>query len=103
MRQWTVGDNLSCMTQKSFADLSWEQKDKKTRRERFLGEMELVVPWKELVKLIVPVAPRVEPGPSGGRPAYSVEVMLRIYLCQTWYNLSDDGMEDTLYDSTGVV
>ena len=41
------------MTQKSFADLSWEQKEKKTRRERFLGEMELVVPWKELVKLIV--------------------------------------------------
>jgi hypothetical protein len=45
----------------------------------------------------------VEPGPSGGRPAYPVEVMLRIYLCQTWYNLSDDVMEDTLYDSTGVV
>ncbi len=44
MRQWTVADNLSGMTQKSFADLSWEQKDKKTRRERFLGEMELVVP-----------------------------------------------------------
>lgn len=102
MRQWTVTDNLSGMTQKSFADLSWEQKEKKTRRERFLGEMELVVPWKELVKLIVPVAPRVEPGPSGGRPAYPVEVMLRIYLCQTWYNLSDDGMEDTLYDSESV-
>jgi IS5 family transposase len=102
MRQWTVADNLSGMTQKSFADLSWEQKDKKTGRERFLGEMELVVPWKELVKLIVPVAPRVEPGPSGGRPAYPVEVMLRIYLCQTWYNLSDDGMEDTLYDSESV-
>ena len=49
MRQWIVADNLSGMTQKSFADLSWEQKDKKTRRERFLGEMELVVPWKELV------------------------------------------------------
>ena len=87
------------MTQKTFADLNWEQKYKKTRRERFLGEMELAVPWKELVKLIVPVAPRSEPGPSGGRPAYPVEVMLRIYLCQTWYNLSDDGIEDTLYDS----
>jgi hypothetical protein len=32
MRQWIVADNLSGMTQKSFADLSWEQKDKKTRR-----------------------------------------------------------------------
>ena len=94
-----VTDNLSRMTQKTFADLNWEQKYKKTRRERFLGEMELAVPWKELVKLIVPVAPRSEPGPSGGRPAYPVEVMLRIYLCQTWYNLSDDGIEDTLYDS----
>ena len=85
-----VTDNLSRMTQKTFADLNWEQKYKKTRRERFLGEMELAVPWKELVKLIVPVAPRSEPGPSGGRPAYPVEVMLRIYLCQTWYNLPED-------------
>lgn len=90
------------MTQRTFADLNWEQKEKKTRRERFLGEMELVVPWKELVKLIAPVAPRCKPGATGGRPAYPVEVMLRIYLCQTWYNLSDDGMEDTLYDSESV-
>ena len=56
MRQWMVTDNLSRMTQKTFADLNWEQRYKKTRRERFLGEMELAVPWKELVKLIVPGA-----------------------------------------------
>lgn len=99
---WGLACILCSMTQKTFADLNWEQKDKKTRRERFLGEMELAVPWKELVKLIKPVAPRVEPGAEGGRPAYPVEVMLRIYLCQTWYSLSDDGMEDTLYDSESV-
>jgi IS5 family transposase len=50
---------LCFMTQKTFPDLNWEQKDKKTRRERFLGEMELAVPWKELVKLVKPVAPGV--------------------------------------------
>jgi IS5 family transposase len=65
------------MTQKSFADFDWEQKEKKTRREHFSGEMELVVPWKELVKLITPVAPWCKPGATGGRPAYPVAWPLR--------------------------
>ena len=73
MQVWGLACILCSMTQKTFADLNWEQKDKKTRRERFLGEMELAVPWKELVKLIKPVAPRVEPGAEGGRPACPVE------------------------------
>lgn len=90
------------MTQKTFADLNWELKQKKTRRERFLEEMAVAVPWKQLEKLVKPVAPQSEPGELGGRPGYRVAVMLRIYFCQTWYNLSDDGMEDTLYDSESV-
>ena len=90
------------MTQKTFADLNWELKQKKTRRERFLEEMAVAVPWKELEKLVKPVAPRAEPGELGGRPGYRVSVMLRIYFCQTWDNLSDDGMEDTLYDSESI-
>ena len=75
------------MTQKTFAVLNWELKQKKTRRERFLEEMAVAVPWKELEKLVKPVAPRSEPGELGGRPGYRVAVMLRIYFCQTWYNL----------------
>ena len=90
------------MTQKTFADLNWELKQKKTRRERFLEEMTGAIPWKELEKIVSPLAPKSEPGEMGGRPGYRVSVMLRIYFCQTWYNLSDDGMEDTLYDSESV-
>ena len=66
------------------------------------ADMERTVPWKELEEEVRPVAARVTPGAAGGRPAYPVNVMLRIYLCQTWYNLSDDGMEDTIYDSESV-
>jgi len=72
------------MTQKTFADLNWERKQKKTRRERFLEEMAVAVPLKELEKLVMPIAPRSEPGELGGRPGCRVAVMLRIYFCQTW-------------------
>lgn len=64
--------------------------------------MERVIPWKELEKLIRPVAPRTVPSEVGGRPAHPVWVMLRIYFCQNWYQLSDEGVEDTLYDSESV-
>jgi IS5 family transposase len=95
-------DTICGMTQRTFAELNWASKSKTTRRERFLADMERVVPWKELEEVVSPVAPSMKPGQSGGRPAYPVSVTLRIYLCQTWYNLSDDGMEDTLYDSESV-
>jgi IS5 family transposase len=90
------------MSQKTFADIAWEGKERRTRREQFLSEMESVVPWKELEKLIHPVAPRAIPSEVGGRPAHPVSVMLRIYFCQNWYQLSDEGAEDTLYDSESV-
>lgn len=90
------------MSQKTFADINWEGKVKRTRREQFLSEMEQVVPWKELERLIKPVAPKTVPREVGGRPAHPVPVMLRIYFCQNWYQLSDEGAEDTLYDSESV-
>lgn len=90
------------MRQRTFADLSWERKEKTTRRERFLGEMSEAIPWKELERLIEPVAPSVVPSEVGGRPAYPVSVMLRVYFCQSWYQLSDDGAEDALYDIESV-
>ena len=64
--------------------------------------MELVVPWTLLEESIRPYAARETPGMQGGRPGYPVGVMLRIYFCQSWYSLSDDGMEDSLYDSESI-
>ena len=37
-------------------------------------------------------------GPQGGRRAFPIAVMLRIYCLQQWYNLSDPGAEEALYD-----
>ena len=64
--------------------------------------MEEVIPWEKLEEFIVPLAPKEVPGEPGGRPAYSVSVMLRIYFCQSWYQLSDEAVEDSLYDSESL-
>jgi len=42
------------MKQMSFSDAEYVAKRKQTRRERFLIEMDQVVPWKGLIKLIEP-------------------------------------------------
>jgi IS5 family transposase len=65
---------------------------KRTKRERFLAEMEAVVPWEPLVELIEPHYPRTSS--KGGRPPYPLETMLRIHLLQQWYDLSDPAMDD---------
>ena len=83
------------MKQTSFADLAWAAKKKQTKRERFLAEMEQVVPWKRLVSLIEPHYPTA--GGTGRQPM-PLERMLRIYFMQQWYALSDPGMEEALYD-----
>ncbi|WEN13867.1 IS5 family transposase [Rhodanobacter sp. AS-Z3] len=83
------------MKQRSFASLSFEVKKKPTRRERFLGEMDKVVPWADLLALIEPSYPT-----SGrrGRPPMAASTMLRIHFMQQWYALSDPAMEDALYE-----
>ena len=73
----------------------FERYSKKTRRAVFLEEMEQVVPWKKLCGLIEPHYPKA----GHGRPPVGVERMLRIYFLQPWFNLSDPGVEETLYDS----
>ena len=82
----------------SFAQCEYAGKKKRTRRERFLGEMELVVPWVRLVALIEPHYPKGE----RGRPPKGVERMLRIYFLQQWYGLADEALEDALYDSQAL-
>ena len=75
-------------------------KTKLTRRERFLAEMDAVVPWGRLLALIEPHYPKA--GPKGGRPPMPLETMLRVYFLQNWYALSDPMAEETLYDSEAM-
>ena len=87
------------MEQQTFAEVSFEQYRKPTRRERFLDAMNRVVPWAELAAVITPVYPKAE-GP--GRPPVGVERMLRIQCLQQWFNLSDPAVEEALYDSRAM-
>jgi len=73
----------------------FERYTKKTKRALFLEEMEQVVPWGELCGLIEPHYPKA----GNGRAPIGVERMLRIYFLQQWFNLSDPGVEEALYDS----
>ena len=84
------------MKQISLATAGFELVTKRTRKRIFLDEMNLVVPWSELVNLIQPFAPVA--GSQGGRPAFAVETMLRIHFLQQWFGLSDPAMEEALHD-----
>lgn len=86
--------------QMTFASLAHATKKKVTRREKFLAEMEAVVPWSRLLVLIEPHYPKM--GSKGGRPAIPLAVMLRIYCLQQWYALSDPMAEESLYDSDAM-
>jgi hypothetical protein len=82
------------MNQQSFGSLAYKHKKKRTKREKFLTEMDQVVPWKRLFKLI---EPHYSKGLKGRKPI-PLEVMLRIYFLQQWYGLSDPAAEESLYD-----
>ncbi len=85
------------MKQLSLGESGFERKTKRTRKREFLDEMNLVVPWAELVSLIAPHSPTRSA--KGGRPPFAVETMLRIHFLQQWFNLSDPAMEEALYDT----
>ncbi len=78
--------------------MAWNGKGKVTRRERFLAEMDAVIPWARLLGLIEPHYPKAG---SGTQPL-PMERMLRIYFMQNWFNLSDPAAEDSLYDSESM-
>jgi len=82
------------MNNPTFASLAYDSKKKKTRREKFLQEMDKVIPWKDLIQVIEKYYPKA----GNGRQPMPLEMMLRIYFMQQWYALSDPGMEDALYD-----
>jgi IS5 family transposase len=87
------------MSQRSFASAEYAMKKKRTRREKFLGEMERIVPWARLMSVIEPLYPT-----SGrvGRQPIGVVKMLRMYCLQQWYGLADEALEDALYDSQAL-
>ena len=84
--------------QRTFASLAWNGKGKVTRRERFLAEMDAVIPWSRLVRLIEPHYPKA----GQGRQPLGLEKMLRIYFLQQWFNLSDPQAEEAIYDSESM-
>ena len=85
------------MKQISLAITGFELVTKRTRKRVFLDEMNLVVPWPQLVGLIEPVASRATTA-KGGCPSFPVETMLRIHFLQQWFGLSDPAVEDALHD-----
>jgi IS5 family transposase len=82
------------MKQISFASATYDNKKVMTKRERFLTEMDTIIPWPRLLKLIEPCYPKK----GKGRPPMPMESMLRIYFLQQWYSLSDPAAEEALYD-----
>ena len=96
MAHWRHSFEGPPMDQLSFASLDFAAKKKRTKRDVFLTEMAAVVPWGALEALIEPHYPKV--GPQGGRRPFPLSTMLRIYCLQQWYNLSDPGAEEALYD-----
>ena len=86
-------------TQQSLATAGFEAYRKRTRRDEFLAQMNAVVPWAGLCALIEPVYPQNN---GAGRPVMGLERMLRIYFLQQWFNLSDPGVEEALYDSQAM-
>ena len=84
--------------EKSFADLEYESKKGKMRREVFLEGMDRLIPWERLVEQIRPYYPKA----GKGRVAYPLESILRVHCVQLFYNLSDAATEDMLYEVESV-
>ncbi len=84
--------------QRTFAGLAWDSKKKVTRRERFLAEMNAVIPWQRFLTRIEPYYAKA----GQGRPPLGLEKMLRVYFLQHWFDLSDPAAEEALYDSESM-
>ena len=69
---------------------------KQLRVVAFLKEMDVAIPWHELLNALKPFYKTGQ----GGRPPHPLEQMLRIHFLQLWYNLSDPAAEEALYDRT---
>src|SRR6202007_2234521 len=92
------GGGVEMGNQRTFASMAGNGKGKVTRRERFLAEMDAVIPWTRLLALIEPHYPKA----GNGRQPLGLEKMTRIYFLQQWFNLSDPQAEDAIYDSESM-
>jgi transposase, IS5 family len=86
------------MNQIGFSELEFAGKMKRTRRERFLDQIEAATPWALLVEQIEPFYPKGE----RGRPPIGIERMLRMYIVQQCFGLADEATEDAVYDSQSI-
>jgi IS5 family transposase len=86
------------MNQGSFSEVEFAAKKRRTRRERFLDQIEVATPWALLVQQIEPFYPKGE----RGRPPIGIERMLRMYIVQQCFGLADDATEDAVYDSQSI-
>jgi IS5 family transposase len=96
---WAGKTGWSIAMQTSFSDLEYAAKKKRTRRDRFLGEIQEVMPSSALLAVIEPHYPK---GDGRGRPPVGVKRMFRIYIAQQCFGLSDEGIEDAIYDSQAI-
>jgi len=85
--------------QPGFAELEYQSKKRLTRREIFLNEMEAVMPWSRMLKVIKPHYPK---SGKAGRPPKGLSSMLRIHCMQHWFSFSDRQMEDALYEVESI-
>ena len=83
------------MNQMTFSDMEYSGRKRVTQKGKFLQEMNDIIPWADWVSKIQPYYPT---GKRGRLPR-GIELMLRMYLLQIWFNLSDEGLEDAIYDS----
>lgn len=83
------------MKQLNFTDMEYGQRKHTTKREEFLKKMDDAIPWEKWISVISPYYPEGK----RGRPTQGIEKMLRMYLLQIWFNLSDQGIEEAIYDS----
>ena len=83
------------MKQESLSDIEYGCWKKKSKREGFLEIMDEIIPWDEWIGIIR----AYYPAEKRGRPPIEIELMLRVYLLQCWFNLSDEGVKDAIYDN----
>ena len=84
--------------QPSFTDVEYGNRRRVSRRERFLETMDATIPWATWASLVEPHYYSSEKGRKGRR-SKPIEMMLRMYLLQVWFSLSDEGVEEAIYDS----
>ncbi|MFK4136156.1 IS5 family transposase [Pseudomonas luteola] len=86
--------------QKTFSELEYASKKKLTRRDRFLADLEQLVPWAMLEAQVAPFY--ADTAGKRGRSAPGLSRMLRMYVVQQCFGFSDEGTEDAIYDSQAI-